>query len=267
MDLKLAGRTALITGSHRGTGEGVARVLAREGVTVVIHGFEPDPAESVAAAIRAEGLRAHAVDGDILTDVGAERVAVAARNAVGAVDILVNNYGVAEGGKWLESPTHDWLDMYEKNVLSGVRLVRQLVPAMTEKKWGRVIFVGTVGAARPAARMPHYYAAKAGLTNMAVSLAKELAGTGITVNTVSPGLIATREVRERFTRLAAKRGESTRWEDVQSGIAEHFMPIPAGFVGEVEDVGHLIAFLSSDAARYINGANLRIDGGSADCVN
>jgi NAD(P)-dependent dehydrogenase (short-subunit alcohol dehydrogenase family) len=267
MDLGLTDKVALVTGSYRGTGEGVAKALAREGATVVVHGFEPHQAEAVADAICREGHRAHAVDGDITTDAGAERTAEAALDRAGAVDILVNNYGVAEGGKWLDSPTRDWIDMYEKNVLSGVRLVHHLVPGMVDRRWGRVIFVGTVGAVRPASRMPHYYAAKAGLTNMAVSLAKELANTGVTVNTVSPGLIATQEMRERFTRLAERRGESGAWEDVQRGIASSFMPIPAGFVGEVEDVGHLIAFLSSDAARYINGSNIRIDGGSADCVN
>ena len=117
------------------------------------------------------------------------------------VDVLVNNYGVAEGGGWFTAGPDDWIDAYEKNVLSGVRLVQRLVPGMRDRGFGRVIFVSTVGTARPATRTPHYYASKAAIPNLALGLAKELAGSGITVNVVSPGLIATREVRERFERL------------------------------------------------------------------
>jgi NAD(P)-dependent dehydrogenase (short-subunit alcohol dehydrogenase family) len=261
MDLCLSGRTALVTGSHRGTGEGVAGVLAREGARVWVHGFELEAAEAVAARLRDEGGYARAVAGDIRTDAGAAEVA----GAVGSVDVLVNNYGVAEGGSW-ESPTDDWIDLYQKNVLSGVRLVHAFVPGMKERGWGRVIFVSTVGTARPNARMPHYYASKATLPNLTVSLAKELAGTGITVNCVSPGIVATREVVEMFERRARKEGFPTDWPSLEQYIVRDFMPNPSGIVGNPEDVGHLVAFLASDRARYVNAANLRIDGGAADCV-
>lgn len=259
MDLELSGRTAIVTGSHRGTGEGIARVLAREGARVWIHGFEAKPAEAVAEAIRADGLDAIAVAGEIRTDAGAREVA----KAVGEVDILVNNYGVAEPGSW-ESPTADWIDLYEKNVLSGVRMVQAFTPGMRSRGWGRVLFVSTVGTVRPNALMPHYYASKMALLNATVSLAKELAHTGITVNCVSPGIVATEEIRERFERRAAKAGEPTDWPSLESRIAREFMPNPTGIVGNPEDIGHLVAFLSSDKARYVNGANLRIDGGAAD---
>ena len=209
MELELRGRSALVTGSYRGTGEGVAGVLAREGARVWVHGFELEPAEAVAQRLRAEGGDVEAVAGDIRTDAGAASVA----NTVGAVDVLVNNYGVAEGGSW-ESPTEDWIDIYQKNVLSGVRLIQALTPGMRERAWGRVILVSTVGYARPNSRMPHYYASKAALVNMTVSLAKELSDTGITVNCVSPGIVATKEIRERFERRAAKEGQPTDWPSV-----------------------------------------------------
>lgn len=261
MDLALAGRSALVTGSYRGTGAGIARVLAQEGARVLVHGFEREPAEEVALAIRSGGGDAISVVGDMRTDRGAERLA----DEAGPVDVLVNNYGVAEGGSW-QSSTEDWVDLYQKNVLSGVRLVHALTPGMKTRGWGRVIFVGTVGSARPSARMPHYYASKAALPNLTLSLAKELGGTGITVNCVSPGIVATGEIRERFTRRAEREGRPSDWPSVERDILEGFMPNPAGLVGEPEDVGNLVAFLASDRARYVNGADLRIDGGSADCV-
>jgi 3-oxoacyl-[acyl-carrier protein] reductase len=262
MDLELANKTALVTGGYRGTGEGLARVLAREGATVWVQGFEPEAAERVASSIREDGFDARAVSGDILTDFGAARVA----EDVGEIDILVNNYGVAEGGSW-KSPTEDWIDIYQKNVLSGVRLVQALTPGMRDRGWGRVLFVSTVGYARPNSKMPHYYASKMALINMTVSLAKELANTGITVNCISPGIIATAEIRAHLAKQAERRGQPTDWASLEKAAARDFMPNPTGIIADPEDIGNLVAFLSSDKARYINAANYRIDGGAADSTN
>ncbi len=266
MELGLEKRTALVTGSWRGTGAGIARVLADEGARVVVHGLEPGQAEPVAEEIRAAGGRALCAAGDLRTDEGARAAAEEALAATGAIDVLVNNYGAAAGAGWLDGDDDDWLAMYQTNVLSGARLVRHLVPGMRERGFGRVIFVGTVGSVRPRARMPGYYAAKASLPNMTVGLAKELAGTGVTVNTVSPGLIATAEVRAGLERRARKEGWGEDWDEVQRRAAADWMPNPAGRIGRVEEVGALVAFLASDHAGYVNGADLRIDGGAADCV-
>jgi 3-oxoacyl-[acyl-carrier protein] reductase len=237
-------------------------VLARDGASVWVHGFELEAAERVAASIRDEGLEARAVAGDIRTDAGAREVA----DAVGEVDILINNYGVAEGGSW-ESPTADWIDIYQKNVLSAVRSTQAFTPGMRERGWGRVLFVSTVGYARPNSKMPHYYASKMALINMTVSLAKELANTGITVNCISPGIIATAEIRRHLEKQASKRGEPTDWASLQQVAAREFMPNPTGIIGDPEDIGHLVAFLASDKARYINAANYRIDGGAGDSTH
>ncbi len=266
MDLKLRGRVALVTGAYRGTGRGIARVLAAEAATVWVQGFELDPAQRVADELRAAGGDAHAVAGDLLSEAGAEAIADCVLAGSGRVDVLVNNYGIAEGPGWLDGSDADWLLSYQKNVLSGVRLVRRLLPGMRERRFGRVIFVSTIGALRPRAAMPHYYAAKSALANISVSLAQETAGCGITVNSVSPGLIATDEVKASFLRRGAERGWGSTWEEVEPHAARSFFDAPSGFVGTPEDVGQLVAFLASELARYVNGTTFRIDGGASGCV-
>jgi 3-oxoacyl-[acyl-carrier protein] reductase len=265
VDLGLVGKTVLVTASYRGTGRAIAGVLAAEGAHVLVHGFDIEPAELVAAAIRSNGGSARAVAGDVLSDSGADALA----RQTGAVDVLVANYGVAEGGSWFGNHTNEdaWLDAYNKNVLSAVRLVRRYAPAMRSKGWGRIILLGTVGTARPGTRQPQYYAAKSALPGLVTSLAKELSGTGITVNLVSPGIIATDEVRDRFTHRAKQLGLPTDWETVQQLVFETFMTTPTQRVTEPDEVGQLVAFLASIHAASINGVNYRIDGGAADAVS
>jgi 3-oxoacyl-[acyl-carrier protein] reductase len=265
MDLGLNGKTVLVTASYRGTGRGIARVLAAEGAEVVVHGFELAPAELVAAELRAAGGSARAVAGDLLSDAGADALVA----DVGPIDVLVANYGVADGGSWFGDATDEaaWFDAYNKNVLSAIRLVRRCTPAMRTRGWGRVILVGTVGSLRPGTRQPQYYAAKGALPAITTSLAKELAGTGITVNLVSPGIIATDEVRDRFTRRAARLGRPTDWASVQALVFEELMDLPTRRVPEPEDVGQLVAFLAGERSASITGANHRIDGGAADAVS
>lgn len=261
MDLGLSGKTALVTGSYRGTGRAIAKVLAGEGAAVVVHGFELAPAAAVAAEI---GGSARAVAGNLLSDEGAAELAEAA----GPVDILVANYGVADGGSWFGDATDEnaWFESYNKNVLSAVRMVRRCAPAMVDRGWGRVILVGTVGSLRPGTRNPQYYAAKGALPALTVSLARELAPSGVTVNLVSPGILATDEVKERFTERARRQGKPTDWAAVQELLFAEFMDIPTRRVPEPEEVGHLVAFLASDKAASITGANYHLDGGAADAV-
>jgi len=266
MDLGLAGRTALVTGSWRGTGAGIAEVLAREGASVLVHGLEPGQAEPVAEALTADGLAVRPVTGDITTDAGAATLVDSVRALGAPVDVLVNNYGVAEGGDWTTTPPAEWVAIYQKNVLSGVRLVQAFSDDMRRRGFGRIIFVGTVGGLRPAARMPHYYASKAVLPNLCTSLAKSLAGTGITVNLISPGIIGTAEVRAMFMRRAQERGWGTDWAEVERHAVREMFDNPLGRVALVAEVASLVAFVASERAGYINGAQLRIDGGAADCA-
>jgi NAD(P)-dependent dehydrogenase (short-subunit alcohol dehydrogenase family) len=265
MELGLRDRVVLITGASRGTGAGTARVLAAEGATVLVHGFVAAPTEKVVANIRARGGRAEAVVGDICTDAGADAVAARVRALDYDVDVLINNYGVAEGGGWFDDTAQSWHEQFDKNVVSAFRMVQRFVPAMRERGWGRVVFLSTIGATRPRANLPAYYSAKTALPGTTISLMKELAGTGITVNTISPGIIATDEVIASFAARAERKGESTEWESLQRMMIES-MPNPTGRVPTTEDIGRVIAFVVSDAGWHLNGLHLRVDGGAIDAV-
>ena len=265
MDLGLDGKLALVTGGYRGTGAGIAAVLAAEGARVLVHGFEPGQADEVVAAIRDDGGVADPVVGDLLSEDAADDIARQV-GGHGPLGVLVNNYGVAEGGSWAHSDTDAWIESYEKNVLSGVRLVRRFIPQMREAGWGRIIFVSTIGATRPGTANPQYYAAKGALPTMTVSLAKELADTGITVNTVSPGMIATDEIVEMYTRRAERDGHPTDRAAVEQQMLAGFLPNPSGRVPTPVDIGGVVAFVASVPAWHVNGTHLRVDGGAADAV-
>jgi 3-oxoacyl-[acyl-carrier protein] reductase len=238
MDLQLKNKIALVTGSNRGTGEIIATTLSGEGAIVIGHA-------NIDTADRPESDLAHHVWGDIATEPGRQQVLEQLKELDLSVDILINNYGTADRHKWNDSDHDKWLQMYEVNVLSAARLIQALFGPMKEKGWGRIINLGTIGSHQPNNVMPAYYAAKGALATMGVSLAKELAGTGVTVNTVSPGLIRTAEVE-----AAMNAGK----------LSANFLG-PTGRPAEREEVADLVAFIASPRADYINGQNLRIDGG------
>ena len=258
MDLALTDKCALVTGSYRGTGMTIGRQLAEEGVRVFIHGLQPGQAEAAVAELGA----GEPVTGDITTDAGAD--AVAEQLAENHVDILVNNYGTADAGSWTTTDTDEWILAFQKNVLSAQRMITRLVPAMRQRGWGRIINLGTIGSTRPNARNPQYYAAKGALATMTVSLARELAGSPIRVNLVSPGLILTPEVRSAFMERGARKGWGTTWEEVEPFAARD---IPIGRITRRDEVANLVAFLSSPLADAIHGQNIKIDGGSLDVVS
>ncbi|MBU2512403.1 SDR family oxidoreductase [bacterium] len=262
MDLNLKGKTALITGSYRGTGQKIASILSKEGASVIVHGFEEEKVKESAIVVNTQ-LQ---VTGDITTDQGAEKVAAAVFDLVGHVDILINNYGTAGFGNWLTTSSEDWIDMYQKNTLSAVRLIKLFVPEMKQNHFGRIIQISTIGATCPNKIMPHYYASKGALTNLTVSLAKELKNTGITVNTVSPGLIKTEELELYYREKAGKKGWGDTWEEIEQQIVTHDFPNPVGRIARREDIGNLVAFLCSHQAGFINGQDIHVDGGHLGIV-
>src|SRR5688500_13893516 len=161
MDLGLTGKRALVTGSSRGTGAAIARALAREGAFVIVHGPTDAEAESVLDEVLKAGGRGCTTFGDLTSDAGAECVATLARERASAVDILVNNFGRADPGRWQSTETDEWIRIYQVNTLSAVRMIRHFAPEMKERGWGRIVQIATIGSTRPNAVMPHYYAAKA----------------------------------------------------------------------------------------------------------
>lgn len=269
LDLKLSGKRALVTGSSSGIGEAIARILAREGVHVVVHGRNPERAQRVADDIRRDGGKAWVALGDLGRPDAARAVAKNALEALGGVDILVNNAGGADEGMkaWLETDLEQWHATFEQNIYSSVRLVRELVPDMKRSGWGRIIQVASGVATQPFPIGPDYAAAKAAMVNATVSLAKALGGAGITVNTVSPGPIVTPAAERVFRDVAKERNWGDDWAQIERLAVEHFVPNPLGRMGTPEEVAVAVAFLASPLAGYIHGTNLRVDGGTVTSIN
>jgi 3-oxoacyl-[acyl-carrier protein] reductase len=267
MDLGLTGKRALVTGSSRGTGAAIAKALAREGATVIVHGNAAGDQERIASELVNAGAAAHAVTGDVTTDEGARAAVEATMALVGGLDVLVNNFGQATGGTWDDPSSDGFLRSYQVNTLSAVRMIHGFVAGMRERRHGRIVQITTIGTTRPGPRMPEYYAAKGALATLTVSLAKELAGTGVTVNTVSPGLIRTGEMEGYFRHLASKHGWGDDWEQIEAKGVHKLTGVRASRMALPEEVADLVAFLASERAAYLTGGNYRIDGGATETVH
>jgi NAD(P)-dependent dehydrogenase (short-subunit alcohol dehydrogenase family) len=264
MDLGLNGKRALVTGATSGIGAACALLLAAEGVRVVVHGRNAERANAVAEQIRAAGGEAAIALGDVATEEGAEGAAQAALAHWGGVDILVNNAGgpTSPAGNWKQDAAV-WTATFELNVLSAVRMVRRCTPGMRENRWGRIIQIASMSADRPGVGIPDYSMAKSTLPVLSVSLAKELSGTGITVNTVTPGLVVTQVLRGYFMSQPENAGKD--WAEIEAGLARNWNSLVGG-IAKPEDVAALVAFLASSLAWHITGANMRIDGGMTGAV-
>lgn len=270
MDLQLRGKRALISGSNTGLGQGIARVLAREGAMVLVHGRNTERCRSVADEINRTGGRAFFAVGDLATDEGAQAVAKSGAEQLGGVDILVNNAGGYEGNEspnWFDISPEKWVITYQQNTLSAARLIQALVPDMRERGWGRVINISTGGGTEPGPLMADYCASKAAIGNLTMSLSKALARTGVTVNTVSPGTIRT----SRFETWVVDVGHQMGWEGDTDAMEARFIreiyPNTVGHTGRVEDIANMVAYLVSPLAGFITGANFRVDGGQLQSIN
>ncbi|UOX86122.1 SDR family NAD(P)-dependent oxidoreductase [Amycolatopsis sp. FBCC-B4732] len=259
MDLELAGKRVLVTGSSAGLGEAIARLLAAEGASVVVHGRDAARTGKVAEEIGAAGVAL----GDLSTDAGADAVAA----ATGEVDVLVNNAGAYDHLSWTEATPEAWSAMYQANVVSAVRMVHRFVPGMRSRGWGRVVQIGGGLAIQPMATQPHYTATLAARHNLAVSLARELAGTGVTSNVVSPGAILVDSVRELLTGIAPDHGWGSSWEEIEERAAQELVPNDVGRFGRPEEIAAAVGYLVSPAADYVSGATIRVDGGTIRSVH
>jgi 3-oxoacyl-[acyl-carrier protein] reductase len=261
MDLNLKNKKALITGSSGGIGEGIAKCLAVEGVHVMIHGRKKQELQRVAQEIMENGGHAHYVEGDLANEEDVKHIVEVALQTFSQIDILVNNAGAFPKRGWLESTPQNWLDLFNLNVVSMVRMIQAFLPQMKSVGWGRIIQIASVAGISPSPDLPEYGVTKSAAINMSISLAKHLAGTGITVNSVSPGPIATQGVKELFHKIALEQNWGTNWEEIEKQATKEILPNLIGRFGTPEEVGHLVAFLASPLADFITGANYRIDGG------
>jgi 3-oxoacyl-[acyl-carrier protein] reductase len=269
VELGLNGRRALVTGSSSGIGTAIAEMLSEEGVAVVVHGRNADRAKAVAERIGDGGGQAALAIGDLSTDEGAAGVADAALAAFGGIDILVNNAGgsvEATDKSWFGMPTEDWMTTYQANVLAAVRLIHLLVPAMRERGWGRVINIGTAASITPTSGQPDYGPSKAAMLNMSLGLSKALSKTGVTSNSVSPGMVRTEGLQRFLGMFAQKRG----WGDDVAQAEEYVLQGTGQTVrrvGEVADIAYAVTMLASPRSDFINGANLHVDGGISPAIH
>ncbi len=266
MNLQLDGKRALVTGSTSGIGEQIAKTLAAEGVQVVVHGRRKTEADRVVQEITTAGGKAVVATGDLGSDEETAEVVKNTFSAFGGIDILVNNAGAFPMKPWLLSTAAEWLDLYNANVASVVRLVTQLVPPMVERKWGRVVMLGSFLGPMPGPPVANYGTTKAANIAQAVSLAKELGGTGVTANTVSPGPIRTPGMEAGAREMMNSQGQDYDFETFERFYVQQTR-LPVGRIGSPLDIANMVAYLSSPLADFITGANLRVDGGIMPTTN
>ncbi|MFT4054953.1 MAG: SDR family oxidoreductase [Novosphingobium sp.] len=264
MDLKLTGKSALVTGSTAGIGLAIAERLAAEGVDVVISGRNQaklDEAATKVGAAAANGGKVRAVLADPATAEGAEALIA----AVPQVDILVNNLGIYEAKPFTEITDADWHHFFEVNVVSGARLARHYFPRMLEQDWGRVIFIASESALVIPGEMIHYGMTKTAQLAISRGLAEQTRGTGVTVNSVLPGPTRSEGIVE-FIRSVVDNKDAPEPERE----AEFFAKLrPLSLIRrliEADEVAAQVALLSSPLGAVTNGAAIRVEGGMVPTI-
>ena len=243
MNYGIEGRRAAVAAASSGLGLATAKALADEGVTVAICSRSRERIEAAAAEI---GALAVPLVADVSTEAGAAAFVRDARDALGAIDILVTNGGGPSPGTFTSTDQAAYRTAIELNCLSAIAMCTAAVPAMREQRWGRVLAITSVGVRQPIPSLILSNVARSGLTAFLKTMAREVAGDGVTVNSLQPGLHDTARIRELH-------GGAT--DATQAGI-------PAGVIGRPEDFGRVAAFLCSESASFVTGTAIPIDGGA-----
>ena len=242
MDLGLSGRTAVVSGGSAGLGFATARSLVTAGVRVVICGRDAKRLKDAAAKI---GNSCIGIVGDVSTVAGGETFINQATAALGHIDIAVLNGGGPPAGNFASTSIANYETAVQNGLLSMIAMTKLVVPQMQSRKWGRVVAITSISVRQPIANLILSNTMRAGLTGFLKTVAREVASDCVTINTVQPGTHAT----DRITQLYGATPDAKA------------LDIPAGVIGDPKDFGDVVAFLCSESAKFITGANLQVDGG------
>jgi acetoacetyl-CoA reductase len=238
-------RIALVTGGTGGIGSAICQRLAQMGHRVATNYRDETRARDWQQKMKAAGTDVTIVPGDVGTPEGAEAMVKAVEAQLGPIDILINNAGITKDGTFHKMSAPQWHDVINTNLNSCFNVTRPVIDGMRNRKWGRVVQISSINGLKGQYGQANYAAAKAGMHGFTISLARENAKLGVTVNTVSPGYVATDMV------MAVP-------EEVRAKIVAD---IPTGRLGKPEEIAYAVAFLVSDEAGWITGSNLDINGG------
>jgi NAD(P)-dependent dehydrogenase (short-subunit alcohol dehydrogenase family) len=266
MNLGLQEKVVLVTGASKGLGKAIAEAFAAEGSRVALTARNQRELEQIAQEIQQRDGQAIALAAD-LTNANAVNHLVAETIAhFGTVHVLVNNAGsIGRFAAFEELSDDDWANLFNVNFFSAVRITRAVLPAMRKQHWGRIINMASESGIQPDPEMPHYNTSKAAMINLTKSLSKAYAKDGILVNTISPAFIKTPLVEHMLADQAAIKRITV--QQAEEEFLCHNRPhIELGRAGKPEEVAAAVVFLASEAASFITGANLRVDGGSVASV-